>query len=193
MNDFSYDMVRTMRRWRDAEGSAVWGLQIGDEYLDALVLLREAQTVIMIGMGKCGHVAKKVVATFTSVGVSAKFMHPVEALHGDLGMVGKDDIFIIFSNSGETDEIVSLLPLLYGKIIAVTGSVDSRLAHGADVVLDIGVCSEIDDYGIVPTTSTTCMVVVGDVLAVALMKVNGFNDKDFVANHAGGSIGKRLK
>ena len=151
--------------------------------------------VVVTGMGKPGLIAQKVSATLSSLGVPSLWLHPAEAAHGDLGRVTAQDVVIALSHSGETDEILHLLPVLKrigSKIIAITGSPKSRLAHQADVILDTGVTEEASPWGLVPTASTTAMLALGDALAVALAERRGFTPKDFAALHPGGSLGKRL-
>ncbi|MBI3311991.1 MAG: KpsF/GutQ family sugar-phosphate isomerase [Candidatus Omnitrophica bacterium] len=151
--------------------------------------------VVVTGMGKPGFVGQKISATFSSLGVPSLWLHPAEAAHGDLGRVTGQDVVIALSHSGETDEILHLLPVLRrigAKLIAVTGNAGSRLARQADVVLDTFVKEEASPWGLVPTASTTAMLALGDALAVALSEKRGFSPKDFAALHPGGNLGKRL-
>ncbi len=151
--------------------------------------------VIVTGVGKSGIVGKKMAATLTSLGTPAIFLHPTESLHGDLGIVGKNDVVIAISKSGESDEFVALIPLLkrWGlPIIAITANPDSQLARMADIVLDLKISHEACPYGIAPTTSTTATMALGDALAIALMNEKGIKVEDFAALHPGGSIGKRF-
>ena len=151
--------------------------------------------VVVTGMGKPGIIRQKISATLSSLGVPSLWLHPAEAAHGDLGRVTAQDVVIALSHSGETDEILHLLPVLKrngSKIIVITGSPKSRLARQADVVLDTGVTQEASPWGLVPTASTTAMLALGDALAVSLAEQRGFKMEDFAALHPGGLLGKRL-
>ena len=151
--------------------------------------------VVVCGMGKSGHIGNKIAATLASTGTPSFFMHPGEANHGDLGMLASGDVFIGISNSGETQELTSLLPVIKRKgipTIAITNNDASSLAKHADVALNIQVSKEACSLGLAPTTSTTATLVLGDALAVALLEANGFTADDFALSHPGGSLGKRL-
>lgn len=151
--------------------------------------------VVITGMGKSGIVGKKLAATLVSTGTPAFFLHPAEAGHGDLGMVTKEDVVVAISNSGETEELVGLIPFLkrFGiKLISMTGNLGSTLAKVSDVILDISVKEEACPMGIIPTASTTVAVAMGDALAVALLIKRGFKEEDFAFFHPGGSIGKKF-
>lgn len=151
--------------------------------------------VVVTGMGKSGLVGKKIAATLASTGTPAFFMHPAEASHGDLGMVTSDDVIIAISNSGETEELVGLIPFLKRfnvSLISMTGNPDSTLSKAADVTLDVSVKEEACPLGIVPTASTTAAMAMGDALAVALLTKRGFKEEDFAFFHPGGSLGKKL-
>ncbi len=151
--------------------------------------------VIIAGIGKSGIVGRKIVATLNSTGTRSLFLHPVEAMHGDLGQVSADDIFIALSNSGETDEICILLPSIRRigcKIIAFTGSKQSTLASQSDIVIDVGVELEACPMGLAPTASTTAMLAMGDALAVVLLEKKHFKSSDFRMIHPGGTLGQRL-
>ncbi|MBI5124146.1 MAG: KpsF/GutQ family sugar-phosphate isomerase [Candidatus Omnitrophica bacterium] len=151
--------------------------------------------VIVTGMGKPGFVAQKISATLSSTGTPSLYLHPAEALHGDLGRVTKEDIILALSNSGETEEIVKFLPIVKkigAKLIAMVGNVNSTLARNADYVLDVSVKREACPLGLAPTTSTTAMLAFGDALAVALLDKKNFKKKDFAFYHPGGILGKRL-
>ncbi len=151
--------------------------------------------LILSGIGKAGIVGRKIVATLNSTGTRSLFLHPVEAMHGDLGQVSPDDIFIALSNSGETDELCILLPSIRRigcKIIAFTGSTNSTLAAQSDIVIDVGVEFEACPLGLVPTASTTAMLAMGDALAVVLLEKKNFNSNDFSMIHPGGTLGQRL-
>ena len=151
--------------------------------------------VVVTGMGKPGIIGQKISATFSSLGIPSLWLHPAEAAHGDLGRVTGQDVVIALSHSGETDEILHLLPVLKkigAKLISVTGNPDSRLGTRSDIALDTFVKNEASPWGLVPTASTTAMLALGDALAVALSEKRGFTSKDFAALHPGGSLGKRL-
>ncbi len=151
--------------------------------------------VVVTGMGKSGLVGKKIAATLASTGTPAFFLHPAEASHGDLGMVTERDVIIAISNSGETEELVGLIPFLKRfsiKLISMTGNPNSTLAKSSDVILDISVKEEACPMGIVPTASTAATMAMGDALAVALLMKRGLNEKDFAFFHPGGSIGKKF-
>ena len=151
--------------------------------------------VVVTGMGKSGHIASKIAATLASTGTPAFFMHPAEASHGDLGMITDQDLLLAISYSGETDEIVTILPLVKrmgAKLVTLTGNPDSTLAKTADVHLDVGVTEEACPLNLAPTASTTATLAMGDALAVALLKSRGFTAEDFARSHPSGSLGKRL-
>ncbi len=151
--------------------------------------------LIIGGIGKSGIVGRKIVATLNSTGTRAIFLHPVEAMHGDLGMVSADDIFLALSNSGETDELNILLPSIRNigcKIIAFTGNENSTLAKNSDIVIDVGVKKEACPLGLAPTASTTALLAMGDALAVILINKKHFNSSDFKKIHPGGALGQRL-
>ena len=151
--------------------------------------------VVMVGVGKSGNIAQKIAATLTSTGTVAVYLHPSDALHGGMGVVTTDDVVVILSNSGETSEIVELLPYLHHRrapIIAIAGNLNSTLARRADVVLDATVTQEACPLNLAPTTSTTVALALGDALAMTLMQVKRLTPEDFALNHPGGRIGKRL-
>lgn len=151
--------------------------------------------IVVSGMGKSGHIAKKIAATFASTGSPAFFVHPAEASHGDLGMVQHDDVFVAFSNSGETAELLTIVPQIKrtgAKLIALTGNSESALAKFADVHLDVAVEREACPLNLAPTASTTASLAMGDALAVALLDARGFREEDFARSHPGGSLGRRL-
>jgi arabinose-5-phosphate isomerase len=167
-----------------------------DEHFERAVELiyRCKGKVVVMGVGKSGIIARKISATLASTGTPAFFIHPVEGMHGDLGMLSKEDIVIILSNSGETDEISRILPLLQrfgSRLIAITGNNTSVLARAGDVVLDVSVKEEACPFGVVPTASTTAAMALGDALAIALLERRGFREEDFATLHPGGSLGKR--
>ncbi|OGT33123.1 MAG: D-arabinose 5-phosphate isomerase [Gammaproteobacteria bacterium RIFCSPHIGHO2_02_FULL_39_13] len=182
----------------DIETQSVANLivRIDKTYADACRLLLQCQgRVILIGMGKSGHIARKIAATLASTGTASYFVHPAEANHGDLGMLAPGDIVIAISNSGETEEILTLLPiikLLDIPIIAMTGDPHSSLANYATIHLDIHVDKEACPLGLAPTSSTTAALVMGDAIAITLLEARGFKARDFARYHPGGSLGRRL-
>jgi len=158
-------------------------------------ILNSTGKVIITGMGKSGLICKKIAATFASTGTPAFFLHPAEGVHGDLGMLMKGDVIIAVSNSGETEELIRLIPLIKRmdvKLIAMTGNLKSNLAKAGDVVLDIAVKEEACPLGLAPTASTTVTLAMGDALAVALLEKKGFKEKDFALLHPAGRLGKRF-
>lgn len=185
---------KVLRIERDAIGRL--SSRLDGRFAEAVELLgRCLGRVVVTGMGKPGLIGQKISATLSSLGIPSLWLHPAEAAHGDLGRVTGQDVVLALSHSGETDEILHLLPVLKrigAKVIAVTGNSRSRLARAADVVLDTFVKDEASPWGLVPTASTTAMLALGDALAVALSEKRGFTSKDFAALHPGGSLGKRL-
>ncbi|MCG8414625.1 MAG: KpsF/GutQ family sugar-phosphate isomerase [Pseudomonadales bacterium] len=158
-------------------------------------LLKCRGRVVVLGIGKSGHIGKKIAATLASTGTPALFVHPAEASHGDIGMIAKQDIVLALSNSGNTDEITALLPVLKRKdisLIAMTGDANSPLANAASIVLDSSVAEEACPLGLAPTSSTTAALVLGDALAMAPLEARGFTRDDFAVSHPGGNIGRRL-
>ena len=178
--------------------AALTKLEIGlDERFEQSVnvISQTGQHVIICGMGKSGLVGRKIAATLSSTGTAALFLHPAEAIHGDLGMVREKSVVILISHSGETEEVVKLLPALRrldAKIIALVGSLDSTLAKASNIVLDASIDKEACPLNLAPTTSTLTTLVMGDALAIALMNRSGFKPEDFAANHPGGMLGMRL-
>lgn len=170
--------------------------RIGKEIIEVVNLILTSQgKVVITGIGKSGHVGKKLAATLASTGTLSIFMHASEALHGDLGMVHKDDIVIAISNSGNSDEVLSILPSIKkigAKIIAMTGNKNSSLALESDAIIDIGVESEACPMNLAPTCSTTATLVMGDALASILIKMRNFQPENFALYHPGGSLGRRL-
>lgn len=159
------------------------------------MVLNNQGKVVVMGMGKSGHIGKKIAATLASTGTSAFFVHPGEASHGDLGMIGSDDIVLAISNSGESSEILALYPVLkrrHIRIIGMTGKPESNMAKLADVHLQITVPEEACPLDLAPTSSTTATLVMGDAFAVALMKARGFTAEDFALSHPGGALGRKL-
>jgi arabinose-5-phosphate isomerase len=151
--------------------------------------------IVVLGMGKSGHIGGKIAATLASTGSPAFFVHPGEASHGDMGMVTRGDVVLAISNSGETPELLTLLPLIKRldvPLISLTGKPNSTLARTADVHIDVGVAEEACPLGLAPTASTTAALVMGDALAVSLLESRGFTEEDFALSHPGGSLGRRL-
>tara|TARA_R110002012_G_scaffold1481_7_gene6365 strand:+ start:7229 stop:8194 length:966 start_codon:yes stop_codon:yes gene_type:complete len=169
---------------------------IDDDFVKACELMFNCQgRVIVIGMGKSGHIGGKIAATLASTGTPSFFVHPGEASHGDLGMITLDDVVLTISNSGETGEVLAIIPVikrLGAKLIAMTGNPDSTLAKLADTHVCVKVSQEACPLGLAPTSSTTATLVMGDALAVALLNARGFTADDFALSHPGGSLGKRL-
>jgi len=170
--------------------------RLNDNFLLALNLILSCEgRVIVSGMGKSGHIARKIAATMASTGTPAYFVHPGEASHGDLGMITSEDVFIALSYSGESDELMAIAPVIKrqgAKLISLTGNANSSLAQVADVHLDGHVDKEACPMGLAPTASTTAALALGDALAVALLDAKGFGKEDFARSHPGGSLGRRL-
>ncbi|RKY96970.1 MAG: D-arabinose 5-phosphate isomerase, partial [Candidatus Hydrothermota bacterium] len=169
---------------------------LGEDFIRAVrLILSKKGRVIVTGLGKSGIVAKKIAATLTSTGTPAIYLHPTESLHGDLGIVSRDDVVLAISKSGESDEFHLLIPLLKRwnlPIIAITANKDSELAHNSDVVLEVKVDKEACPYDLAPTVSTTATMALGDALSVVLLFEKNFRLEDFAALHPGGFIGKRF-
>ena len=182
----------------DIEASALLAMKnrLDDRFVQAAALILGASgRVVVTGMGKSGHVGTKIAATLASTGTPAMFMHPGEASHGDLGMIQAGDVVLGLSNSGESDELVAILPVIKRlgvPLIAMTGGLQSSLARHANVVLDTGVAKEACPLNLAPTASTTAQMAMGDALAVALLDARGFKPEDFARSHPGGSLGRRL-
>jgi len=193
-----HTILDVARKVLKAESEAVSGLigKLNSNFERSVDLIFESRgRVVVTGMGKSGLVGKKIAATLASTGTPAFFLHPAEASHGDLGMVTERDVVVAISNSGETNEIVGLIPFLKRfrvKLISMTGNPKSTLARAADVSLDISVKAEACPMGIVPTASTTAAMAMGDAIAVSLLTKRGLNEKDFAFFHPGGSIGKKF-
>ena len=180
----------------EAEAINALTYQINEHFVNACKILFACQgRVIVTGMGKSGHIAGKIAATLASTGTPAFFVHPGEASHGDLGMITKQDVVLALSNSGETEEILKILPLLKSlgiPLIAMTGHPSSTLATVATTHINVSVAQEACSLGLAPTSSTTAALVMGDALAVSLLEARGFTRDDFALSHPGGSLGKRL-
>ncbi|MFT8363959.1 MAG: KpsF/GutQ family sugar-phosphate isomerase [Sporolactobacillus sp.] len=192
------DYFHTIFDVLDNEAKAIIALKERlDDQLNQVIdlLLQCDHRVIVTGMGKSGHIGRKIAATLASTGTPSFFLHPAEGIHGDLGMVTDSDVVIAISNSGETDEILNLLPSIKhigAKLVALTGASDSTLASKSDFVISIGYFEEACPFGLVPTTSTTVTLALGDALAVALLEARHFNAQDFALLHPGGSLGRKL-
>jgi len=192
------DFEATARRVLKIEARAIEDLvaRIGDSFATACQLCLECQgKVIVTGMGKSGHIAGKIAASLASTGTPAFFVHPAEASHGDMGMISRDDIVIALSNSGETAEVATLLPLLKRlgvELITFTGNTESTLAEASRVVINIGVSEEACPLNLAPTASTSAALAMGDALTVALLESRGFTTEDFALSHPGGALGRKL-
>jgi len=182
----------------DTEARAIGVLKsrINEDFLRACRLMFECNgRVVVSGMGKSGHIARKIAATLASTGTPAFFVHPGEASHGDLGMIMPKDVVMALSNSGETDELLTILPVIKRQgnpLIVMTGNSNSSLATMGDVHLDVSVPEEACPLGLAPTASTTAALVMGDALAIALLEARGFTDEDFARSHPAGTLGRRL-
>jgi arabinose-5-phosphate isomerase len=180
----------------EAEAVAALADRLGPEFDRAVELILACRgRVIVSGIGKSGHIARKIAATMASTGTPAFFVHAAEAVHGDLGMITRDDVMIALSNSGENDELLTIVPLVKrqgGRLIAITGNADSSLAKEADVHLDGRVDEEACPLNLAPTASTTAALALGDALAVALLDARGFGAEDFARSHPGGALGRKL-
>lgn len=197
------DIKQTMRDILAAESHAVANIPVTSGYESAINLIVEhvwngGAKLITSGMGKAGQIAMNIATTFSSTGIPAVFLHPSEAQHGDLGVMQPNDIMLLLSNSGKTREIIELVDLARNmnpdlKIIVITGNPDSELAHAADVMLWTGAADEVCPLGLTPTTSTTLMTVIGDVLVVGTMKSTGFTKEMYAMRHHGGYLGKKSR
>jgi len=180
------------------EADAVSGLisRLDERFVDAVGLILACRgRVVVSGVGKSGHIARKIASTLASTGTPAFFVHAAEAGHGDLGMITRDDVVLALSNSGQSDELLTIIPLIKrrgAKLIALTGNPDSALAREADVHLDAGVVQEACPLNLAPTASTTAALALGDALAVALLDARGFDEQDFARAHPGGALGRKL-
>ena len=180
----------------EAEAVRALGERLDGSFLDAIsLILNRTGRVIVSGIGKSGHIARKIASTMSSTGTSAYFVHPAEASHGDLGMIKAEDVFIALSHSGESEELLWIVPLIKrqgAKLIVITGNPASTLAREADVCLDAGVAQEACPLNLAPTASTTAALALGDALAIALLDARGFSAEDFARSHPGGTLGRRL-
>lgn len=192
------DFLASARRTIQLEAEAVQELEnhLNGDFQRACELMSQCKgRIIVTGMGKSGHIGRKIAATLASTGTPAFFVHPGEASHGDLGMFTRDDVVLALSNSGETSEIVTILPLFKRiniPLISMTAKPDSNLSRAADANLHIGVEKEACPLNLAPTSSTTTQLVLGDALAIALLEAKGFSEEDFAFSHPGGSLGRRL-
>lgn len=190
--------IRLARETLDIEAAAVLGLKqhLGLAFARAVeIMLLVSGRVVVMGMGKSGHIGRKVAATLASTGTAAMFVHPAEASHGDLGMIKSVDLVLAISNSGESEELTAILPVLKRMgtpLIAMTGNSESTLARHADVFLDCAVEKEACPLNLAPTASTTAQLALGDALAVALLDARGFKAEDFARSHPGGALGRKL-
>ena len=191
-------ILQLARDTLDIEAAALQDLKsrLDERFVKAVeMMLHVKGRVVVTGMGKSGHIGRKIAATLASTGTPAMFVHPGEASHGDLGMIKLVDVVLGISNSGESDELVAILPVLKRQgvpLIAMTGGLNSSLARHADVVLDSSVAKEACPLNLAPTASTTAQLALGDALAVALLDARGFKPEDFARSHPGGSLGRRL-
>ena len=197
----SFDRTRALRLAQetfDIEAAAVQGLKArtGAAFAEAVAAMLDLRgRVVVMGMGKSGHVGRKIAATLASTGTPALFVHPAEASHGDLGMIKSVDLVLAISNGGESDEITVILPVLKRlgvPMVAMTGNPGSTLGRHADIVLDSGVEKEACPLNLAPTASTTAQLALGDALAVALLDARGFKSEDFARSHPGGALGRKL-
>jgi len=196
------DKEEVLRKARRVIEEEIKGLErlrnsLGEEFVKATELILNCEgKVVLTGIGKSGHVARKIASTFASTGTPSFFLHPAEALHGDLGVVDKKDVVIAISNSGESGEVLSLIPyikLLGVPLIAITNNPTSSLAKYSDVVLNLNVEKEACPLELAPTTSSTATLVLGDALAMTVMELRGFTEKDFALRHPAGSLGRKLR
>jgi arabinose-5-phosphate isomerase len=192
------DIIKRGQRVIRIEAEAVASLEsrIGESFARAVEMIYKSKgRVVLTGMGKSGIVARKIVATLNSTGSPSMFLHPSDAVHGDFGMVRKDDVVVCLSKSGDTPELHQLIPLFRRigvPIIAITGNLNSQLAQNAEISLDVSVKEEACPYDLAPTSSTTAMLALGDALAMALLEKRNFTMEDFALYHPGGTLGKRL-
>jgi arabinose-5-phosphate isomerase len=190
--------LRLAQETFDIEAAAVLGLKerTGDAFARAVEKIYAVRgRVVVMGIGKSGHIARKIAATLASTGTPSMFVHPAEASHGDLGMIKPIDLVLAVSNSGEVGEVTTLLPVIKrmgSTLIAMTGNLNSTLARHADIVLDSGVAKEACPLQLAPTASTTAQLALGDALAVALLDARGFRTEDFARSHPGGALGRKL-
>jgi arabinose-5-phosphate isomerase len=197
--NFDVEQVLSLaRKTFEIEAAAVLGLagRLGNEFAQAVELMLQCRgRVVVMGMGKSGHIGRKIAATLASTGTPAMFVHPAEASHGDLGMIKAIDVVLAISNSGESAELTMILPVLSRQgvpMVAITGGAQSTLARHAQVTLDSSVAQEACPLNLAPTASTTAQLALGDALAVALLDARGFKEEDFARSHPGGALGRKL-
>lgn len=203
METVKTDVTRLMSEILEKEARAILNIPVGDNYSEAVDLIvehvnRRGGKLITSGMGKAGQIAMNIATTFCSTGTPSVFLHPSEAQHGDLGIIQKNDVMLLLSNSGKTREIVELVDLARNlnpdiPIIVITGDGDSMLAREGNVALTTGGSPEVCPLGLTPTTSTTMMTVMGDVLVVAVMKSIGFTKPEYAKRHHGGYLGEKSR
>ncbi len=190
--------IRLAQETLDIEAAAVLGLRqrLGASFATAVQMMLSVRgRVVVMGMGKSGHIGRKIAATLASTGTPAMFVHPAEASHGDLGMVKSSDLVLAISNSGESEELTAILPMfkrMGTPVIALTGRAGSTLANHAEIFIDCGVAKEACPLNLAPTASTTAQLAMGDALAVALLDARGFKAEDFARSHPGGALGRKL-
>jgi arabinose-5-phosphate isomerase len=191
-------LIAFARKVLSIEAGAVAALdsRVGEAFVSACNLINECNgRLVVTGMGKSGHIGDKIAATFASTGTPAFFVHAAEATHGDIGMITSGDVVLALSNSGETPELLAVLPIIKRLgvgLIALTGKTQSSLARAADVVIDVSVAQEACPLNLAPTASTTATLAMGDALAVALLDARGFTEEDFARSHPGGTLGRKL-
>lgn len=192
------EIIETARQVMETELKAIKSVSttIGEDFEAAVKAMYECKgRVVVSGLGKSGHIGKKLAATLSSTGTPSFFVHATEALHGDLGMITKDDIVLAISNSGETKELLNMIPsvrIIGAKIISITGSKESTLAKCSDINIEVKVENEADPLNLAPTSSSTATLAVGDSIAVTLSVMKGFKEENFAVFHPGGSLGKKL-
>jgi arabinose-5-phosphate isomerase len=192
------EIIESVKKTLKVEADSIYDVynRVGKEYEVAVDLMLNCKgKVVVTGMGKSGQVGKKIAATLSSTGTPAVFLHPAEGVHGDLGIIRSEDVVVAISNSGETEEIIALLPVIrrFGvKIISIVGRLNSTLAERSDCVIDASVKKEACPLNLAPTASTTVALAIGDALAVALLERKGFKEEDFAVFHPSGSLGKKL-
>ena len=197
------DVKQSMREILEHESKAILNIPVTDEYEKAVELIARnvhelGGQLVTSGMGKCGQIAMNIATTFSSTGIPAVCLHPSEAQHGDLGVLQPNDVMLLLSNSGKTNEIIELTNLAHAlypqiKFIVITGNADSPLAKRADICLCTGGYPEVCPLGLTPTTSTTMMTVIGDILVVNVMRRTGFTIKDYAMRHHGGYLGEKSR
>ena len=196
-NQDAQSIIETARKVLDIESQAIaeLGNRIDDKFVNVVHNLNQCKHLVVTGVGKSGLIGKKISSTFSSIGLPSLFLHASEASHGDLGMISEGDTVIAISNSGETDEVVKLLPIfnrIKCTLVGMTGNMQSSLAKRSDYVLDVSVKLEACSKDLVPTASTTATLAMGDALAMAFMELRGVQEEDFALNHPGGSLGRKL-